>query len=250
MARQRARVAAEAKGSEGVRSEAPWRAGMRAARANVLPGLVVQGVMLALLLGYYFQPSAREALIQLADLKAHWGYIYSGTASVLAGAIFPELLRIGVFQKWHAAPENFRNLLFTVPFWCVMGIMVDVLYRAQAGWFSAAITFPVVAIKVVVDQFLYSPFVSAPLTVWFYEWKNRGRPPHPGRFFSAGYYRDEILPVVMAIWGVWLPIVTILYCLPEALQIPLFALALTLWVMLYTWMSEERIGPGAGRRGG
>jgi hypothetical protein len=243
-------VSAEVKGSQEARSEAPWRAGLRAARANVLPGLVVQGVMLALLLGYYILPAAREALGHLADLKARWGYCYSGIASVLAGAILPELLRIGVFQKWRAGRENVRNLLFTIPFWCVMGIMVDILYRKQAMWFSPAINFPVVATKVAVDQFLYSPFVSAPLTVWFYEWKNRGRPPGLGRFFSLRYYREEILPVVMAIWGVWLPIVTILYCLPEALQIPLFALALTLWVMLYTWMSEERIDRGAGRRAG
>jgi uncharacterized membrane protein YccC len=49
---------------------------------------------------------------------------------------------------------------------------------------------------------------------------------------------------------VWLPIVTILYCLPQALQIPLFALALTLWVMLCTWMSEERTSHAAGPTGG
>lgn len=218
---------------------------MRAARANVLPGLVVQGVMLALLLAYYLSPTAREGLIQLAEVKARWGYYFSAIASLVAGALLPELLRISVFQRWRVTSGNFHNLLFTIPFWCVMGIMVDLLYRSQAVWFSTAITLPVVVSKVLVDQFLYSPLVSAPLTVWFYEWKNRGRAPHPRRFFSLAYYREEILPVVVAIWGVWLPIVTILYCLPQPLQIPLFALALTLWVMLYTWMSEERIRPMA-----
>jgi len=239
---QRARVAVAKESGEAAADEAPWRAGVRAARANVLPGLVVQGVMLGLLLGYYFSPAARGMLEQLAELKTEWGFYYAGSASLLAGAVLPELLRIGVFQGMRASRKNVRSLLFTLPFWCVMGVMVDLLYRGQAVWFSSGISFPVVSVKVVVDQFVYSPFVSAPLTVWFYEWKNRGRPPPLGRFFSLRYYREEILPVVMAIWGVWLPIVTILYCLPEALQIPLFALALTLWVMLYTWMSEERIG--------
>ena len=45
---------------------------------------------------------------------------------------------------------------------------------------------------------------------------------------------------LFATWGVWIPVVTILYSLPALLQIPLFGLALSMWVMLYTWMSEQR----------
>jgi hypothetical protein len=36
--------------------------------------------------------------------------------------------------------------------------------------------------------------------------------------------------------------VAALYSLPSLLQIPLFSLALSLWVMLFTWMSEQRTG--------
>ncbi len=231
-------------------SEAPWRAGVRAARANVLPGLIVQGVMLGMLVGYYVSPAVSGLLDELAQLKTAWGFYYAGVASLVAGGVLPELLRLGVFQRWRVKRQNVRSLLYAAPFWCVMGILVDLLYRCQAVWFSSAISFPVVSVKVVVDQFVYSPLVSAPLTVWFYAWKNRGRPPELGRFFSRRNYREEILPVVVATWGVWLPIVTILYCLPQALQIPLFALALTLWVMLCTWMSEERTSHAAGPTGG
>ena len=39
----------------------------------------------------------------------------------------------------------------------------------------------------------------------------------------------------------WIPVVAILYSLPSLLQIPLFGLALSLWVILYTWMSEQRV---------
>ncbi|MDA7933290.1 hypothetical protein N9B58_00285, partial [bacterium] len=50
--------------------EKPWEAGLRAARANLLPGLILQLIMLALLLGYYFYPPTTELLNKLADLKA------------------------------------------------------------------------------------------------------------------------------------------------------------------------------------
>lgn len=136
------------------------------------------------------------------------------------------------------------NLLFTVPFWCAMGIAVDVLYRVQAVWFGAYATFPVVVMKVLVDQFVYNPLFAAPCTAVLYDWKNRGYGFHGlGDFFTTRYYRNVVVPTLFATWGVWIPIVSILYSLPSLLQIPLFGLALSMWVMIYTWMSERRVDP-------
>src|SRR5690349_417824 len=95
------------------RREGPWMAGWRAAKANVVPGLIVQGLMLAVLLGYYFYPPMRNWLNALADLKARWSYGYSAVNAIVAGAIIPELLRIFVFQKGRLHRDNFANLLFT-----------------------------------------------------------------------------------------------------------------------------------------
>lgn len=223
------------------RREAPWTAGLRAARANLAPGLIVQGLMLSMLLAYYFYPPMRGWLNGLADIKARWGYGYSAVNGILAGALVPELLRIVVFQKGRLRAANFTNLLFSVPFWCTMGMVVDFFYRCQTGWFGSEATFPVVTKKVLVDQFLYNPLYAAPVTAWLYDWKNRGyRTAGIGTFFTAGYYRDVVVPTLFATWGVWIPVVAILYSLPSLLQIPLFGLALSLWVILYTWMSEQR----------
>ena len=85
---------------------------------------------------------------------------------------------------------------------------------------------------------------SGPVSAWLYDWKNRGFRAHGTReFFTAAYYRHTVLPILFATWGVWFPIVTILYSLHSQLQIPLFGLALTLWVIIYTWMSEQRVRP-------
>ena len=219
----------------------PWTAGLRAARANVVPGLIVQALMLGLLLAYYFYPPTRHGLDGLAEIKARWSYGYTAISAIIAGAVIPELLRIFVFQNGRCRRSNFANLLFTVPFWCMMGVIVDFFYRCQAGWFGAEVTVAVVLKKVLVDQFIYNPLFAAPASAWLYDWKNRGyRFRGSGEFFTAGYYRDVIVPILFATWGVWIPIVTILYSLPSELQIPLFGLALSMWVMLYTWMSEQR----------
>lgn len=221
--------------------EAPWIAGLKAARANLIPALILQAIMLALLLGYYFYPPTTHWLDQLAVLKERWDFGYSAVSAIIAGAVIPEIMRILVFQKGWLSRKNLYNLLFTVPFWCVMGLLVDVFYRTQALVFGAEATFPIVATKVFFDQFLYSPFIATPLTCWLYDWKHSGYSlSDPGRYFTKAYARDVMAPVVFANWGVWLPVVSVLYSLPSLLQIPLFGLALSLWVLLYTWISEQR----------
>ncbi len=219
-------------------------AGLRAARANIGPGLIVQAWMLSLVLAYYFHPPSSQWLDQLARVKLRFGYGYSAVSAIVAGALIPELLRIVVFQKARPARANLGNLLFAMPFWCFMGVVVDAFYRLQAGWFGAEASFPVVLKKVLVDQFLYNPLFAAPFTTWMYEWKQSGWKLRStlGKT-GADWYRDAVLPTLFATWGVWIPVVSVLYSLPSSLQIPLFGLALSLWVILYTWMSESR-APG------
>lgn len=221
--------------------EAPWLAGIRAARANAGPGLLVQGVMLALLLAYFFYPPTTVWLDRLAEVKARLGYGYSAVSAIVAGALLPELIRGLVLQKGKFRRANAANLLFTIPFWAFMGVVVDAFYRLQAGWFGAEASFAVVAKKVVIDQFVYNPLFAAPFTAALYDWKNGGYGLRGlGRFFTRRNYRDAVVPTLCATWGVWIPLVTIIYSLPSALQIPMFGLALCLWVLLYTWMSERR----------
>lgn len=223
------------------RKEAPWLEGLRAARANLVPALVVQAVMLALVLGYYLYPPTTELLNRWARLKQDWGYGYSALAAAIAGGVVPEIMRICWFQKGKILKSNGINLLFTLPFWSVTGMAVDGFYRMQGKWFGTELTFGVVATKVIVDQFIYNPLIAAPSGAWFYDWKLSGCSlRQTGRFFTVCYYREVIVPVLFATWGVWIPLVAILYSLPPMLQIPLFGLALAMWVMLYTWMSEQR----------
>jgi len=222
--------------------EAPWLAGLRAARANLLPGFFVQGVMLALVFGYYRIPGSRDVLDQLATLKSNWGYGYAAVSALIAGAIIPEILRVLVFQKGRARRENLDHFLFAACYWGIGGMQVDLFYRVQAVWFGSDPEFAVVLKKVLVDQFLYCPLIAAPQAVILYDWKRLGfARKHLRGFFTTDYYRRAVLPTLFATWGVWIPIVAALYSLPALLQIPLFSLALSLWVMIFTWMSEQRV---------
>ena len=65
-------------------------------------------------------------------------------ASVIAGALLPELFLILFFQRGRPRIENLRNLAFTIPVWGFDGSLVDLLYRAEAHWLGDVATLPVV----------------------------------------------------------------------------------------------------------
>lgn len=160
--------------------------------------------------------------------------------SAIAGAALPECLVIIFFQRGRATRHNLENLCFGTVFWAFSGGTVDLLYRAQSRWFGSEPTVLVIVKKVAVDQFLYSAFFAAPVAVWCYAWKNqRYRANDLGRLFTRQFYARQILPTVLANWGVWIPAVTLIYCLPPLLQIPLFNLALTFWALILAYINTD-----------
>ena len=225
------------------KSRSPLTIGWEAARANVVPALIIQAVMLGLLIAYYTSNTISTALSQLAEFKRAHGLLFVVAASVTAGALIPELFLILFFQRGRPTLRNLRNLLFTVPVWGFDGTLVDLLYRSEAAWFGDVVTLGVVAAKICVDQFGYNPFFAAPFGVLTYEWKNNGISMRPLRqLFTFAHYRDKILPTLLATWAVWIPLMMIIYSLPLALQFPLFGLALSFWVLLLTYMTNRFAG--------
>ena len=225
------------------KSRTPLTIGWEAVRANALPGFVLQMVMLSILLAYYFSPRSAALLNQLADYKQSHEVPFVIAASVCAGSLLPELFVVCFFQRGRVRAQNFRDLLFTAPFWALDGVLVDLMYRTLAIWFGTKASVPVVAAKICIDQFGYNPFFAAPYSIWGYAWKNHRyswdklRP-----LLSWNYYREHAIPVLIATWAVWIPLMAMIYSLPLALQFPLFALALTFWVLLMTYMTNRFAG--------
>jgi hypothetical protein len=217
--------------------------GWEAARANAKPALIIQAIMLGLAIAYYTNSSVAQALRNLAEFKREHGLMFVVVASVLAGAIIPEIYLILFFQRGRPHKGNLRNLAFTIPVWGFDGSLVDLLYRTEAHWLGDVATAPVVLGKILIDQFGYNVFFAAPFGVLTYEWKNSGISAQPVRdLFTCPHYRDKIIPTLVATWAVWIPLMAIIYSLPLALQFPLFGLALSFWVLLLTYMTNRFAG--------
>jgi len=224
-------------------SRTPLTIGWEAARANARPALIIQGFMLALAIAFYTNPGVAEALRNLAEFKRAHELLFVIIASILAGAVIPEIFLILFFQRGRPNRGNVRNLAFTIPVWGFDGSLVDLLYRAEANWLGDVATVPVVLGKIFIDQFGYNVFFAAPFGVLTYEWKNSGismQPVHD--LFTWRHYRDKIIPTLVATWAVWIPLMAIIYSLPLALQFPLFGLALSFWVLLLTYITNRFAG--------
>jgi hypothetical protein len=215
--------------------------GLRAARANLIPALIIQLAIISIVLAYYFWQPTRVWLTRLAEVKREGGYLFSFVSGIVAGGLLPELLTVAVFQRWQIRRENLSNSIFGACFWGFMVMVVDTIYRTQTWMFGPQVDFATVLKKTLVDQFLISPSIMIPFTVLVLEWKHQGyRFDGLSRVFSLRFYKRKILPTIVSALGFWLPVVTLIYCLPPLLQLPLFTLALTLWVMIVTWISHSQ----------
>ena len=226
-----------------VKRQTPLTIGWQAAKANAVPGLILQAAMLATLVAYYTSANFAELLNQLAHYKQEHSISFVIVAGVLAGAILPEIFVIVFFQKGKIGRQNLRNLAFTVPTWGIDAVLVDLMYRANAHWFGDVVSVPVVLAKICVDQLGYNPFFAAPGEVLVYEWKNDGFSIQSvRRALTWEHYRDKIVPTQLATWVVRAPLMAIIYSLPFPVQFPLFSLALTFWVLLLTYMTNRFSG--------
>lgn len=218
-----------------------FSAGIEAARANLVPGLVLQALMLGFLLVYLLVPVGRIALDHLAELKVEVGYWYALVAGALAGGALPEVLRVFTLQHGVVRRENRVNLVFGMVVWAVMGVIVDVFYRLQGVWFGDAVSVGTVVSKVLMDMLVFTPLVGVPSVTLAYAWRHTGfRRGALRGMLNAGFYRTRVLPVLFPNWAVWTPVVCVIYSLPPGLQIPVYVFAQAFWALVIMTLTKKQ----------
>lgn len=202
----------------------------QAARINLVPGLILQAGALALLAAYYLVPAARPGFEWFAAQKAHWGYGYSALSTAVCGGLVPF-----AYLLWQGKIKQGAGklLVFYLLFWTAMGIQVDALYRAQGSLFGQGADWRTLVPKVMVDQLLFTPLWSIPQTTICYLWKNLDFDFGALRLkLNRHLFLHDIPGMIVPAWLVWVPAVSIIYCLPADLQIPMFNLVLCFWSLL------------------
>jgi hypothetical protein len=215
-----------------------------AARENLLPGLLLQACLLAFLGLYLWNEPTRHFLAHVARVKVETGYGFAVISYIVAAALMPEILRIVFFQRGRLQWRNVTNFLGAAPMWAFIGVTVDMLYRGQAVWFGAGSDFRTIACKLLVDQFVYSPFFSVPIIVSWLWWRDSGYSRAAARaIFTVDFVLGHIFPVMVAGWCVWIPGVSLVYFMPSPLQLPTAVTIQVFWVLIITTLSERKAAP-------
>jgi hypothetical protein len=221
--------------------EAPWRAGLRSARANLIPGLALQVAALALVTAYYQHEPTRAILGRLTAWRNDVGVISAIVSTGCFGGLLPVLyLRARAATRTHFTWSQGAAI---TAFWAYKGFEVDLFYRLLARFVGEGHDPSTIARKVLLDQFVYCPLLAVPLTVLVYEWVDlRFDRSSLGADLRRGrWVRRRILPVLISNLGVWLPGACIIYTLPTPLQLPMQNLLLCFFTLLVAHQTRRAV---------
>lgn len=214
--------------------------GLQAARTNILPGLLLQAVMVCFIALYLFHNGTREFLARVGTVRSQMGYAFAVVSYIFSGALLPEVMRVVFFQKGRFRFQNLWSIVSMAPLWALLGLIVDFFYRIQGGWFGVGNTWDVVFMKVAVDQLFFSPLVVNPLVVAYLAWqKERFRTSAVESIFSWDFINEKMIPTQIAVWCVWLPGVSLVYSMPPLLQLPVAVLIQCFWVLILTTINQS-----------
>jgi hypothetical protein len=224
--------------------DAPWHAGLRAARAHLVPGLVLQALAIALVVAYYRHAPTHAALDSLAAFRERTGWLYGIVATALFGGVLPF-----VYLKLDPATRGRYTLAqgaFLLVFWSYKGFEVDLWYRVLNHVVGPGHGAATVATKMFLDQFVYCPVWAVPSEALLYLWCETHFDTARVRadFRASGWYARRSLPLLIGNLGVWLPAVCAIYALPLPLQLPLFNLVLCFFTLMLAHMVQRGEPPG------
>ena len=209
-----------------------------ALKQNIGPGITLQLFALIILLTYFYWPESHLVFNLLIKMKTTYGWCYSAVSTMIFGGLIPFLY---LYVNGKIPINHAKHFFFYTIFWAIKGVEVDFFYQLQGYWFGNDANFQTIAIKTIIDQFIYSALWAAPGITIIYLWKdsefnfNKWR-----RQLNNELWQIKIPTVVVSNWLIWIPAVSIIYTMPAALQLPMFNLVLCFFVLLLASVTRSR----------
>jgi hypothetical protein len=209
----------------------PWQIGVHAARANLVPGLVLQAAAAACVAAYYRSAGFHDLLHHVAVWQDRYGLAFTMLTRVVFNGLVPAIFcaltpGLRVRRPWAA-------LFFGMAWWGLMGANTHWFYAFQAWLWGSQADFTTVLLKTATDMLIYSPFYASPLVAVAFLWQDQNYSFRATRLqLGPGWYRRIVMPNQVPGWTFWAPSVMVLYSLPTALQMPMASLLGCFWALM------------------
>ena len=212
---------------------------MAALRRFWRPFLLIQGAAALVAVAYGASAAFRAAAAQAAAWKSDGGLWAAAALTAVAGGLLPEVAKLVADRSRSALRGRGGEILFNTAFFAFDGLVIDPLYRGEAVLFGRDALVRTVVEKVAFDQFVFTPLWSVFIVVLFL-WRQRGYSlPATGAALGGGLWRTRVLPLLVPNWLFWIPMVSIIYALPVALQFLLFVPALGAWSLIMVFIAAD-----------
>ena len=186
---------------------------------------------IATALSYYFVPGFAHMLEPVRRLQCEYGALAAFATQAFFCGVLPAIFLVSVRSIRPRCP--FAKIVAQTV-WCGMwGIAYLWFYALQSRMFGDRPGLSALVCKMLLDQFVWTPFVVMPLSSSFFLWL--------GCDFSIkaavgrcreGFVRRIILPNLVSSWCVWIPAVIAIYAFPGALQVQMLGFVSSFWALM------------------
>jgi hypothetical protein len=218
-----------------------------AARARLPVIGFIQACGVALALAFYASERLREALGAVSDAKVRGGLWFTLATSVVFGALVPEAAKVLLGdRRWPVA--RVRDLGHSALMFAVNGMVLDGFYVLLAHRVGTGHGVGVVARKILLDAFVFTPFVSIPIFLVLVLLREASwSPARLARGLGWHLVPDRVVPVLVPCWIYWIPLQACIYSLPLDLQFPFALTCISAWSLILIFVAKrlDRMEPGA-----
>jgi len=196
----------------------PFTAGFKAARDNALPLAIILLAAAGLVVAYYHVPAVAASLNRIGALNRASPMLFAAVCTAITSGLTPWIFRMAMPKLRPKHP--FLDLVHSMVWWALIGMVVSYFYTLQADWFGTEPTLGTVLAKVAMDMALFTTLIGSPGNAISHLWKDSewdfDRLRHEMR---PGWYRRVVLPNLLTNYFVWLPGTLIFYSMPLDLQL-------------------------------
>lgn len=204
------------------------------------PFLLIQFAALCLVLAHYLLPHVAAVLAVVGEWRNRGGVLAAALAGAVAGGLLPEIAKLLTGTDHRPPAQRLHDTAFNLAFFAISSTVVYYFYLLQSHLFGDTPDFATVAKKVAVDQLLFTVFWATPFGLVMFTLKAcHYSLPRVARALAPRHLKLRVPSLLLPCWAFWIPMTTLIYCLPAELQFALFSLALAAWSLLVVFIAQR-----------